>query len=178
MADVRRGDPQARSELIEFLYRDLRRLAQSHLKHERRSPSLQATALVNEVYLRLFGEGQVDWQDRAHFFVIASRQMRRILIDHARAAAAAKRDGGANGLPLEEAAFLSPLSDPNLPALDEALQDLEKLRPRACQVVELRFFGGLTEEEIAQVLNTSGSTVKREWKFAKAWLYDQLRKRS
>lgn len=177
LADARRGDPQAHGELIEFLYQDLRRLAQHHLNHEKRSPSLQATALVNEVYLRLFGDGQIDWQDRAHFFVIVSRQMRRILIDRARGAAAAKRDGGAHGLPLEEAEFLSPLSDPDLAALDDALQDLEKLRPRACQVVELRFFGGLTEEETAQVLQVSASTVKREWKFARAWLLQQLRGR-
>ncbi len=104
--------------------------------------------------------------------------MRRILIDHARAAAAAKRDGGAHNLPLEEAAFLSPLSNPNLVALDDALQDLEKLRPRACQVVELRFFGGLTEEETAQALSISTTTARREWTFAKVWHYDQLHKRS
>lgn len=175
LADARSGSPEAQEELIRLVYQDLRRLAQSHLKRERPGVSLQATALVHEVYLRLFGEEQIDWQDRSHFLLIAWRQMRRILIDRARAAATAKRDGRAGELPLDDAPWNTTMSNPDLVALDDALQDLEKLRPRACQMVELRFFGGLTEEETAQLLAVSPSTAKREWKFARAWLHQQLR---
>ena len=178
LADARLGGEKAQNDLIQFVYQDLRRLAQSHLNRERSSPSLQATVLVHEVYLRLFGEDRIDWQDRSHFLIIVSRQMRRILIDHARASATAKRDGRPHGLPLEEAALLPPKSNSDLVALDDALQDLEKLRLRASQVVELRFFGGLTEEETAQVLGISPTTAKREWKYARAWLYGQLRGQS
>jgi RNA polymerase sigma-70 factor (ECF subfamily) len=175
LADARRGSADAQEELIRLVYQDLRRLAQSHLKRERPGASLQATALVHEVYLWLFGEEQIAWHDRSHFLLIAWRQMRRILIDRARAAATAKRDGRVHDLPLEDVVWQSTLSDPDLIALDDALQDLEKLHSRACQVVELRFFGGLTEEETAEPLGISPSTAKREWKFARAWLHQQLR---
>lgn len=176
-ADARLGSEEARDELIQLVYQDLRRLAQSYLNRERSDLSLQATALVHETYVRLFGQGQVDWKDRSHFLMIAARQMRRILIDHARAAATAKRDRRDRSVAVEEATMLSAMSNPELVALDDALQSLEKLRPRAGQVVELRFFGGQTEDEIAQVLDISATTVKREWKWARAWLYDQLQNR-
>ncbi|MEP7336409.1 MAG: ECF-type sigma factor [Acidobacteriota bacterium] len=172
LTEARLGSAEAHAELIQLVYQDLRRLAQNYLRHERPSPSLQATALVHDVYVRLFGESQVDWQTRSHFLIIAAMQMRRLLIDHARAAATAKRNG--RNVPLEEAAALPLANPPDLVALDDALRDLEKLRPRACQVVELRFFGGLTEEEAARVIGISPTTVKREWQWAKTWLYDWL----
>lgn len=171
---ARQGRAEAMDELILLVYQDLRRLAQSYLRQERRSPSLQATALVHEVYVRLFGADRVEWQNRSHFLIVAARQMRRLLIDHARTSRAAKHNG--RRAPLEEAALLPVPGDPDLVALDEALQSLEKLRPRAGQVVELRFFVGLTEEEIARVLGVSATTVKREWKFARAWLYDEMQR--
>ncbi|MDQ3013356.1 MAG: ECF-type sigma factor [Acidobacteriota bacterium] len=174
LVEARQGNHDAHAELIQLVYQDLRRLAQNYLNRERPSPSLQATALVHDVYVRLFGESLMDWQTRSHFLIVAATQMRRLLIDHARAAATTKRDGRGRSVPLEEAAALPLANTPDLVALDDALQDLEKLRPRACQVVELRFFGGLTEDEAARVLEVSATTVKREWKWAKAWLYDQM----
>lgn len=175
---ARQGSAGAMDELILLVYQDLRRLAQNYLKQERPSPSLQATALVHEVYLRLFGEDRIEWQNRSHFLIIAARQMRRLLIDHARTTRAAKHNGRGRRAPLEEAALLPVPSAPDLVALDEALQSLEKLRLRAGQVVELRFFIGLTEAEIARVLGVSVTTVKREWKFARAWLYDEMQRRA
>jgi RNA polymerase sigma factor (TIGR02999 family) len=173
--EMRQGNDEAKSQLILLVYQDLRRIAQSYLKQERPSPSLQATALVHEVYLRLFGESLVELQNRQHFLIVAARQMRRILIDHARAAVSAKRNGNGRAVSLEEATPLLLMSDPDLIDLHEALQGLEKLYPRAGQVVELRFFTGMTEEEIAKTLGVSATTVKREWKFARAWLYEQIR---
>ena len=173
--EMRQGNDEAKSQLILLVYQDLRRIAQSYLKQERPSPSLQATALVHEVYLRLFGENPVELQSRQHFLIIAARQMRRILIDHARATVSAKRNGNGLAVSLEEAPILPLMKDPDLIDLNEALHGLEKLYPRAGQVVELRFFTGMTEEEIAKTLGVSATTVKREWKFARAWLYDQIR---
>ncbi|MGH9836355.1 MAG: ECF-type sigma factor [Blastocatellia bacterium] len=173
--ETRQGSEEARAQLIQLVYQDLRRLAQSYLKQERPSPSLQATALVHEVYLRLFGENHIDWQNREHLLHVAARQMRRLLIDHARTAGAAKRDGRERVASLEEADFLPLTRNPDLIELEEALQGLEKLHPRVGRVVELRFFAGMTEEEAAKALGVSATTVKREWKFARAWLYDQIR---
>jgi RNA polymerase sigma factor (TIGR02999 family) len=173
--EARQGSKEAKSQLILLVYQDLRRLAQSYLKQERPSPSLQATALVHEVYLRLFGENHIDYQDRSHFLIVAARQMRRLLIDHARTAGAAKRDGRGRVISLNEAALLPLAHNPGPVELNDALQGLEKLHPRAGQVVELRFFAGLTEEEVAHALGVSATTVKREWKFARAWLYEQMR---
>jgi RNA polymerase sigma-70 factor, ECF subfamily len=175
---ARQGSLEAHDELIGLIYQDLRRIAQSYLKQELPSPSLQATALVHEVYLRLFGEGQIDWQDKSHFLIVAARQMRRILIDRARLKNAVKREGHRNTIPIEEALAFSSIPNPDLIALNDALQELEKIRLRACQVVELRFFVGLTEEEAAKVLGVSATTVKREWNFAKTWLFDQMRGRT
>lgn len=135
---------------------------------------MQPTALVHEVYLRLFGESAIEYQDRGHFCLIAARQMRRILVDHARAQHAARRAGDLIKVPLEELAEMPQPIQQDLAALDDALTDLERLHPRTGQVVELRFFGGLTEQEIAALLEVSISTVKRDWEFAKVWLYSQV----
>jgi RNA polymerase sigma factor (TIGR02999 family) len=173
-AEARLGSEEARDQLILLVYQDLRRLAQHYLKHERANHTLQATALAHEVYLKLFGKDQVAWPDWSHFFIIAARQMRRILIDHSRAAAAGKRNGNGRRVPLEEAAKLPAPGNVDLIALNEALEALERVHPRMCKVVELRYFGGLTEEETAKVLGVSATTVKREWQFAKTWLYDEI----
>ncbi|MGH9938467.1 MAG: ECF-type sigma factor, partial [Blastocatellia bacterium] len=153
--ETRQGSEEARDELILLVYQDLRRIAQSFLNQERPSPSLQATALVHEVYLRLFGENHIEFQNQQHFLIVAARQMRRILTDHARARNAAKRNGNAQDIPLEEAGILPLARDPDPVELNEALLALEKLYPRACQTVELRFYVGLTEEEVAKTLGVS-----------------------
>ncbi len=173
--ETRQGSLEARAQLIQLVYQDLRRLAQNYLKQERPSPSLQATALVHEVYLRLFGENHIDWRNREHLLHVAARQMRRLLVDHARAAGTAKRNGYGRAASLEEAESLPLTRHPEWIELDEALQGLETLHPRVGRVVELRFFAGMTEEEAAKALGVSATTVKREWKFARAWLYDQIR---
>lgn len=171
--EVRRGNEEAKAQLISLVYQDLRRIAQNCLQYEHPSPSLQATALVHEVYLRLFGETEIEWQNRQHFLLVSARQMRWLLIDHARSNIAAKRNG--KTVPLEDAAMLPAFKDSELVELDEALQDLEHVHLRAAQVVSLRFFIGLTEEETALALKVSETTVKRDWKFARAWLYDRMR---
>ncbi len=170
----RAGNPAAAEELIGLVYQELRQLARQYLRHERADHTLQPTALVHEVYLRLFGKGALEYQDRGHFFTIASRQMRRILVDHARTKQAARRAGDLIKVPLEELAETPQTINQDLAALDAALTDLERLYFRTSQVVELRFFGGLTEQEIAAVLGISTATVKRDWEFAKVWLYSQL----
>ena len=170
----RNGDAAAGAELFSLVYQELRQLARQYMRHERADHTLQPTALVHEAYLRLFGEGAIEYQNRGHFFLIAARQMRRILVDHARAQHAARRAGGLLKVPLEELRETPQAIPQDLAALDEALTDLERLHQRTSQVVELRFFGGLTEEETARVLGLSVATVKRDWEFAKLWLYDQV----
>lgn len=174
LAETRQGSAEAKAEFFLIFYQDLRRLAQSHLKHERPDHTLQATALVHEVYLRLAGEEGITWQERADFMMVAARLMRRILIDYARTSRAAKRNGGRRAVPIEEAVLIPSMAHGELIELNEALQLFEKLHPRAARIVELRYFGGLTEEEAAKVLGISVTTIKREWNFAKAWLFDQL----
>ena len=174
LAESRRNNPAATAQLLTLVYQDLRRLAQCYLSEERRNHTLQATALVHEAYLRLFGDGQLELESRAHFFVVAARQMRRILIDHARQSQAAKRQGYHSRVPLEAAAGLSFERDADLLALDDALDRLAVSYPRTAQAVELRFFSGLTEKEAAEALGVSLATLKRDWTFAKAWLRDQL----
>jgi RNA polymerase sigma factor (TIGR02999 family) len=174
LSEVKQGSREAQSELILLVYQDLRRIAQSYLNRERPGQTLQATALVHEAYMRLFGERQVDWRGRNHFLLIAARQMRHILVEHARSAHAAKRNGNGHTVPIEEAAALLPLRYADPVRLDDALQSLAKLHPRAAQGVKLRFYAGLTEEQIATVLGISVTTVKREWKFARAWLRREL----
>ena len=174
LTKIRLGSEEAKAQLIQQVYPDLCRLAQNYLKRERSNQSLEAAALVHEVYLRLFGENKIDWQERSQFFIVAARQMRRILIDYARAAAAAKYNGGGQIIPLDEATQL-PSTDIEVMELNEALRSFEKLHFRASRVVKLRYFVGLTEEEIANALGVSVTTVKREWKFARLWLYDHIR---
>lgn len=174
LTEYRKGDPEAGKQLAVVVYQELRRLAQYYLQRERSDHTQQATALVHEAYVRLFSDGDCGWRDRAHFFNVAAQQMRRLLVDHARAAQADKRYGGKLRVSLEVLTDVAEEHDENLITLDEALGRFEVLYPRASQVVELRFFGGLTEEEAARVLGISTATLKRDWDFAKAWLYRQM----
>jgi len=167
------GDPAALDELMPVVHGELRRLAQHFLNSERPDHTLQSTALVSETYLRLIDQKKVRWQNRAHFFSISSQLMRRILVDHARSQKAEKRGGGRK-LTLGAAEGLSEERNLDLVALDQALEKLAALDQRQSRMVELRFFGGLTIEETAEVLAISPATVKREWGMAKAWLYGQL----
>lgn len=172
---VRSQDSEAESELIRRIYPDLRRLAARCLRGERPGHTLQPTALVNEVYLRLMGKQEIEWQNRTHFFAVAGRVMRRILVDHARGRNAAKRGGGIVPAMLDEAPLLTNEQSELVLAVHECLERLSRLDARQAQVVEMRFFGGLTEEEIASVLGVSSRTVKREWIMARAWLYGELK---
>jgi RNA polymerase sigma factor (TIGR02999 family) len=168
-----RGDEAARSVLLDAVYAELRRLARGYLQRERPDHSLPPTALVHEAYLKLVDQRRVQWQNRAQFFAIASHLMRRILVDHARSHTAQKRGAGER-VPLEDRdAVCEPLTV-DVVALDLALQRLGDLYPRQSQLVELRFFGGLTVEEIGTVLDVSPITVKRDWALAKVWLYREL----
>lgn len=176
LKDYRSGKEGASEQLILAVYQELRQLAQYYLQQERTDHTLQATALVHEAYLRLFGgEAAFDWKDKAHFFALAARQMRRILVDYARRGNADKRFGGQLKLSLDEISGNTSQANEDLIALEEAIERLETIAPRASQVVELRYFGGLMEKEAAEVLGISLATVKRDWDFAKAWLYTQLR---
>ena len=169
------GDQDALEQLTPMVDRELRRLAHGYLKGEKRGHVLQTTALVNEMFVRLIDWRQVEWQDRAHFFGVAATLMRRILVQFAREQQAEKRGGGqAIRVSLSEAAAFSVRQDPVLVALDDALTALEKLDPRQARTVELRFFGGLCLEEAAEVLQVSITTVRRDWRMAQAWLYQQI----
>jgi RNA polymerase sigma-70 factor (ECF subfamily) len=168
------GDQQALEQLTPLVYRELRRLAHGYLAGERRGHVLQTTALVNEAFVRLIDWQRVEWQDRAHFFGVAATLMRHILVQFAREQQAAKRGGQAIQVSLSEAADVSTRNNPDLVALDDALNTLEKLDPRQARTVELRFFGGLSLEEAAEVLQVSVSTVRRDWRIAQAWLHQQL----
>ena len=171
------GDEQALDQLTPLVYKELRRLAQWHMNGERPGHTLQATALVNEAYLRLVDINRIQWQDRAHFFAMAARQMRRILIDAARKHGNQKRGGDVQKVSLAEG-LVVPDRPEELVALDEALLALTQIDERRGRVVEMKFFGGLNVEEIAEVLGVSSDTVKRDWKLAKAWLGRELRIRS
>ena len=168
-----RGDQSALDQLLPVLYRELRRLAAGYLRRERRDHTLEPTALVHEAYLRLVGQTKVDCRSRAHFFGIAANLMRQILVNHAERHRAAKRGGG-NRVALEDAGVLVQQPQVDLIAVNEALEKLERLDPRQGRIVELRFFGGLTEEEVAEVLEVSAITIKREWRVARAVLHNQL----
>src|SRR5438128_8859616 len=165
------GDKAALDKLMPLIHDELRRLAHRYMSRERPGHTLQTTALVNETYLRLTNRENINWQNRAHFFAIAAEAMRSILVDHARSHAYAKRGGGAHKVVLDEALAVSPEVAAEVVALDDALKELAKLDPEQSRIVELRFFGGLTIEETAEVLRISPATVKREWNTAKAWLY-------
>lgn len=168
------GDQKALEKLMPLVYEQLYRLAQHYMAGQRPGHTLQTTALVNEVYLRLVDCGQVNWQDRAHFFAVSAQLMRRILTDFARSRGYQKRGGGLPHLSLEEAPSVCNEPDPNIIALDDALKALAEVDDRKSKVVELRFFGGLSIEETAEVLRVSPETVGREWKLAKMWLLEEL----
>jgi len=169
-----KGDQEALDKLTPLVSKELHRLAKRYMGRERRGHTLQTTALVNEAYLRLIDASQVEWQNRAHFFAISAQLMRRILVDAARRHQALKHGGSLQQVTLEETLVVSPEPDENLVEVDAALTALEKLAPRQSRVVELHFFGGLTFEEIAEVLGVSLATVRRDWSLARAWLYRQL----
>jgi RNA polymerase sigma factor (TIGR02999 family) len=171
------GDKSALDKLMPLVYEELRRLAHHYMGRERTGHMLQTTALVNEAYLRLIDQRSVKWQNRAHFFGIASQMMRRILVDHARSRHYAKRGGGgARQVSLDEAMIVSPGRAAEVVALDDALNALAEIDRRKSQIVEMRFFGGLSIEETAEVLAVSPGTVMRDWTLAKAWLHREISK--
>jgi len=175
LIELTNGDEDAASKLIPLVYDELHRLAKRYMRRERSGHTLQTTALVNEAYLRLVEQHSVRWQSRAHFFAIAAQMMRRILIDHARNHLCEKRGGGQKMVALDEALVFSPERSMEFLKLEESLVRLAKFDPRQSKIVELRFFGGLTVEETAEVLRISPKTVKRDWSVAKAWLHGDLR---
>ena len=168
------GDSAALGRLAERVYPELRLMARRYMKNERRADTLQTTALVHEVYLRLVDITKVDWRERAQFFAMAAQMMRRILVDAARERGAQKRGGNAQRVDLDETAVLSKTPERAILALDEALAAFSQVAPRQAKVVELRYFGGLSEEEVVAVLNISPRTVRRDWDLAKAWLLREL----
>jgi RNA polymerase sigma factor (TIGR02999 family) len=174
LKDWSNGRQDVLDQLLPQIYAELRRLASSYLRRERPDHTLQATALVHEAFMKLVDQRAVRWQNRAHFFGIAAQAMRRILVDHARAHSAEKRGSGERAVSLDEAVALVGAPSVDLLALDEALTRLTTLDPEQSRVVELRFFGGLTIEETAEVMDVSPATVGREWTLAKAWLYAEL----
>jgi len=174
LVDWRHGDQDAFDALFPLVYEEMRRRAWAYLRLEKPEHTLSATALVHEAYLQLVDVDRVDWQDRAHFFAMAARSMRRILVSHARRHQAAKRGGGGDRLTLKEGMALAVRRSEEMLELDEALERLAGLDERMSQVVELRFFGGLTIDETAAVLTVAPSTVKLDWRKARAWLYREL----
>ena len=192
LAQWRDGDERAFAELSALMYEELRQLAQRHLRRERSDHTIQKTALVNEAFVRLVGQQSVDWQSRAHFIGLASKLMRRVLVDYARARLADKRGGGAGVLSLDEMAapdadeapdttptalqHLDAHTQEEVSAIDQALQRLEQIDARQAQIVEMRYFGGLTVEQTAEAIDISEATVKREWTLARAWLRRELGK--
>jgi RNA polymerase sigma-70 factor, ECF subfamily len=169
------GDPYAPEKLIPVIYAELRRLARRSMRRENPQHTLETGALINEAYMRLADWKNAKWENRSHFYGVAAQIMRRVLVDHARAHAYQKRGGGARPLSLDEAVVASPDRAPDLIALDEALEKLSRKDPRKSKVIELRFFGGLSVEETARVLNVSPFTVIRDWNFVKAWLARELK---
>lgn len=167
------GDLQAQEDLVPLVYRELRKRAAAYLRRERRDHTLQPTALVNEAYMRLMGQERVTWINRAQFFGVAAQAMRRILVDHARERVAAKRPGGIR-VTLDEAMRSVPPIDCELLMLDSVLQELAVIDERQARIVEMRYFGGLSEEEVAAILSLSRATITREWQSARAWLYRRL----
>jgi RNA polymerase sigma-70 factor, ECF subfamily len=168
------GDEAARDRLMPLVYDELHRLAHKHMWRERPGHTLQTSALVNEAYLRLVDQNQVHWENRGHFFGIAARLMRQILVDEARRRGSAKRGGGAIQVSLDEAITTAQEQSTNVMVLDDALKSLEQIDSRQSRIVELRFFGGLSIEETAEVLKVSQGTVMRDWTFARAWLRNEM----
>ena len=176
LVELRRGDPHAASRLMPMVYDELRRLAGQYLHGEAQGSTLQPTALVHEAYLRLVNQADADWQSRAHFFAVAAQAMRHILVDRARARQTAKRGGDRHKLPLDAVWNIASDREEYLLALDEALQKLAALDQQQSRIVELRFFGGLTLEETAEVLHISTKTVQRDWLMARGWLHREVTK--
>lgn len=175
LRDWSEGNQAALDELMPLVYDELRRQASRYLRKERQGHTLQTTALIHEAYLKLAGQNEIEWQNRSHFFAIASTAMRRILVDHARTRHREKRGGRAEDIPLDDALMIGAQQrNVDLVALDEALVRLERLDRRQAKVVELRFFSGLTNEETADVLGVSNATVRNDWAMAKAWLHGQI----
>ena len=174
LADWRHGDDAALTELTPLVYEDLRELAHRYMSGQRADHTLQTTALVHEAYLRLADQTNPNWQTRAHFFAVAARAMRQILVDYARSYRSKKRGGGGIKIELNETALVSPEESKEIIELHEALESLATLDTRKAEVVELKYFGGLNYDEIAEVLKISAITVRRDWEFAKVWLYAQL----
>jgi RNA polymerase sigma-70 factor, ECF subfamily len=172
------GDETALQRLMPLVYSELRRLAERYMGRERAGHTLQTTALINETYLRLVGARDVHWQNRAHFYAVSAGAMRRILVDFARARKNLKRGGGARPVPLDEQVLAGLTRSADLLALDEALERLAALSPRQGRVVELRYFGGMTEQEVAEVLHVSSRTVRNDWQLARAWLHRELGRRT
>jgi RNA polymerase sigma factor (TIGR02999 family) len=170
----RSGDREALDSLFPLVYDELRRIARHYLQNERIDHTLQSTALVNEAYMRLVAQDLPEWQNRAHFFAVAAQLMRQILVDHARSRFASKRGGNVYKIALDEAEGHAATTDIDLVALDDALKELSEMDPQQSRVVELKFFAGLSNEDAAEVLKVSPSTVKRDWVTARAWLYREL----
>ena len=173
----RGGDESALDQLLPLVHDTLHRLAHQYVNRERRGHTLQTTALVNEAFLRLVGQQDVDWENRAHFFAVSAQVMRRILVDYARQRASDKRGGQLQRITLDGETTVSAERSAELVALDDALAALESIHPRGCKIVELRYFGGMSNREAAEVLRISETTVERDWRLAKAWLYRELQVR-
>ena len=174
LRQVKAGNTAAESRLLEVVYPQLRKIARQYLRRERTGHTLQPTALVNEAYLQLAGQMEKDWQNRSHFYAVAAQLMRRILVDYARQKKAAKREGSRRKVELTDALAIASDRLDEILAIDEALSRLAAFDPRRSKVVEMRFFGGMTEEEAAEVLGVAARTVKRDWSIAKAWLHGEL----
>lgn len=171
---MRKGDPEAGDEVASLVYDELHRIAAREMRRENKGHTLQTTALVHEAYLRLTGSGSLEIQNRGHFFAVASQQMRRILVDHARSNSTQRRGGGAVKVGLDDLQLASATRSVDVVSLDEALRELERLDPRAAKVVELRYFGGYTDKEVVEALGVSITTVRRDWEFAKSWLFNHM----
>jgi RNA polymerase sigma-70 factor, ECF subfamily len=172
---MREGDREAGNQAVALVYHELHRIASREMRREREGHLLQTTALVNEAYLRLLGSQSITIQDRGHFFALASKQMRRILIDHARSQGAQRRGGRAVQVDIDRMPLPSGTKSIDLLLLNESLEELERLDPRAAQIVELRYFGGYTDQEVVEAVGASLSTVRRDWEFARTWLFDRMR---
>jgi len=171
----RKGESTALDELMPLVQRELKQIARNFMRRQRVGHTLQTTALVNEAYVRLIDSNRVNWQDRSHFFAISAQLMRRILVDFARRKNSAKRGGDRVQVSLADEVKATPENQTDVVDLDEALTKLAKMNPRHCHIVELKYFGGLTEEEIAETLGISVRTVRRDWNLARAWLYRELK---
>lgn len=174
LSDARGGAPGAHDQLFAIVYAELRKIAANYMRRERADHTLQATALVHEAYMQLVDQTRVNWQSRAHFFGVAAQLMRRILVDHARNQGAQKRGGNAQVLSIDDSIGMAAVSEVAFDELDEALNRLQVLDADQAKIVELRFFGGLTVEEVAEVMGVSTATIEREWRMARAWLHQQL----